>query len=160
LIKSYVYTQRNEFFHSKDFTMLKNVLVIDNDELSVFITKHKIIKSGFAGNVITFRNGQQALHYFMKLVTYKEKVVPEFIFLDISLPIMDGWTFLRRFAQIMLPLFPDIQICILSYQKPSLDLREIVHPCVISFITKPLCLQVLNNLKKHECLERHFKQYT
>ncbi|GAB3163622.1 response regulator [Telluribacter humicola] len=133
-------------------------MVVDHDEISLFITKHKITKTGFAKNIISMTKSTKALDYFDFLASNQEKVVPDLIFHDLSMPVIDGWEFVKLFTKYFLPLFPSTKICITSFLNPSEEVKAIVHPCVINFINKPLSLHVLEDLKKHEALRHYFKE--
>ncbi|WP_247233401.1 response regulator [Telluribacter sp. SYSU D00476] len=138
--------------------MINHVMVVDHDEISMFITKHKIIKTGFAKNIISMSKSTKALDYFEYVSSNPEGIIPELIFLDLSMPVMNGWEFVKLFTKHFLPLFPSTKICITSFLNPSEEVKAIVHPCVINFINKPLSLHVLEGLKDHELLRRYFME--
>ncbi|WP_247235078.1 two-component system response regulator [Telluribacter sp. SYSU D00476] len=138
--------------------MIKNVLIIDDDETSIFVTKRRILKSDFAANVLTPGYGVSAIPYFEELIASGDQEVPELVFLDLNMPFLNGWKFLDVFVQHFLPLLPTIHICVLSSLNPSEEVKATIPPCVIAFINKPLAAQDLENLKKHECLSPYFSE--
>ncbi|GAB3181757.1 response regulator [Telluribacter humicola] len=136
--------------------MLNNVLVIDDDETSIFVTKHRIIKSGFAKNVLSFTYSHQAISYLEQLPSLTD-AAPDMIFLDLNMPFMNGWKFLDLFTQHFLPRFPTTTVCILSSLIPSEEVKSTIPPYVIAFINKPLSTPDLEALINHENLESYFR---
>lgn len=68
---------------------VSRILLIDDSESDNFIHTRRLTKMGVAGEVVTKTNGQEALDYIGG-----KGGLPELIFLDINMPVMDGWTFL------------------------------------------------------------------
>lgn len=64
---------------------------------------------------------------------------PEFIFLDLNMPVMDGWAFLDAYQALRHPkkLFTSINILSSSVIKAEIQ-RAQNHPLVQGYITKPL----------------------
>ena len=67
----------------------KSVLLVDDNELDLFIGKAIIELSGITENIVTAKNGMDALN---KMGEYylNNKLLPELIFADIVMPIMGG----------------------------------------------------------------------
>ena len=82
---------------------MKSILLVEDDPFIIDIYTTKLKKSGFA--VETASNGRMALE------KVKEKK-PDLVILDIVLPEVDGWEFLRRVKA--RPEFKDLKIIILS----------------------------------------------
>lgn len=136
--------------------MIKNLLVIDDDEINLFIVNQFIAKHQFAEHVINLRNGKEAIDYFEALVETRG-TPPELIFLDLYMPIMTGWEFLDDYSCRFEPLFPATRICVLSNSLMMEDqLKAMSYTCCISFITKPLSAVRLISLKKYEALRQYF----
>lgn len=73
--------------------MSKVICIIDDDPIYQFLVS-KIIGNSKAGHdVLFFRNGKEALDYFSMDL---EKNLPEIILLDLEMPVMDGWDFLKE----------------------------------------------------------------
>lgn len=66
--------------------MAKTILVVDDEQRLVFVVKAYLEQEGF--RVVTASNGREAIH-----VARQEK--PDLIILDIMMPEMDGYEFLR-----------------------------------------------------------------
>ena len=72
-------------------------------------------------NIISYANGKLAIEGIQEMFEATGKV-PELIFLDINMPIMDGWEFLEAF--IALPLNQKVQINIVTSSIDALDLQN------------------------------------
>lgn len=73
--------------------MSKAICIIDDDPIYQFLI-NKIIGNSNAGHeVMFFANGKEAIDYF-KLDL--DNNLPEIILLDLEMPVMDGWDFLKE----------------------------------------------------------------
>lgn len=78
---------------------VKHILLIDDDEINNFLSREII--SMYLPNAIidAFTNPQEALHYIENRLNQKE-ALPDIILLDINMPMMDGWEFLKKIDQL------------------------------------------------------------
>ena len=115
---------------------VNTAFIIDDDPIFVFGSKVLLKNNGFASNILVCQNGQEALEVIMSLLE-SEEGLPEVIFLDLNMPIMDWWEFLDEFGK--LANGHDTRIYILS---SSIDTRDIerakTYDMVSDFIAKPL----------------------
>ena len=67
-------------------------MVVNDDEISLFVSSKMISKTAFAADVITAGNGLKALQVFDQLLLNSRTPsdVPELVFLDLHMPVMDG----------------------------------------------------------------------
>ena len=97
---------------------IKSIYIIDDDPITVFGIR-KLLSSIEASKAIdTFSNGKLAIDNLRQIIENEEKL-PEVIFLDINMPVMDGWQFLEEF--ITLPLQNKIRVNIIT---SSIDLAD------------------------------------
>jgi len=78
---------------------LNCILLIDDDEAVNFIHSKLIKKSGCAKVVAIARNGLEALEFLTTKVDGKYPQ-PDLIFLDINMPVMNGWEFLDEYQEL------------------------------------------------------------
>ncbi len=115
-----------------------NILLVEDDPITVMVCDRIIKMSGFSNEVLTKANGQEALDHLKELISSHSKL-PDIIFLDINMPVMNGWDFLEEFEQVKqgLPHFP--RIFILSSTVDPEDYKKAGEfSTVEGFISKPL----------------------
>ncbi len=137
-------------------------MLVDDDDVTLMICKMRLKKSNFCEDVITAENGEEAISYFERQLGLPEnqRELPEIIFLDINMPVMNGWEFLAEFEKNYIPLFKDIKISILSSSvDPNDELMASEHPMIIGFITKPLTNEILQELKESAAFKEFYPQY-
>jgi response regulator RpfG family c-di-GMP phosphodiesterase len=82
-----------------------------------------------------------ALEYFeeqSKLPVEKQKI-PELVFLDINMPIFNGWDFLNKYDQDFKKFHDRTKIIVLtSAVDPETEIKAEEHPLIFKYITKPL----------------------
>ncbi|EAY28446.1 response regulator [Microscilla marina] len=124
------------------------VLLVDDNDTDNFISKRIIEITKFAQRVEVRNSGKSALQY---LEQYQDDPsnLPDIIFLDINMPIVDGFVFLFEFE-----LFPEevkkkCNIVILSSSNNKRDIARIVdNDHVIKFVTKPLTESSLQEVRE------------
>ena len=124
------------------------VMLVDDNDTDNFISKRIIEITKFAHRIEVKNSGKSALEYLEKEKDNPENL-PNIIFLDINMPIVDGFVFLFEFD-----MFPDevkekCRVVILSSSDNKKDIEKIVdNEHVVKFVTKPLSAQALNEIKR------------
>lgn len=75
---------------------LQNVLLVDDDESTNRYHEIIINQLGFEGAVQKAKNGKVALDLLHEV---KDEAFPEVIFLDLNMPVMDGFRFVELFQK-------------------------------------------------------------
>jgi len=100
---------------------ISDITIIDDDAITVFGLR-KLISSSVECNAIeSYANGKIAINAMTDFFNNKQHI-PEIIFLDINMPIMDGWEFLEAF--IKLPIKEKIRINIVTSSIDPLDYKQ------------------------------------
>lgn len=124
------------------------IMLVDDNETDNFIHKRVIELSGFANDIIIKNSGKSALEFLQTNAGTIEKL-PDIIFLDINMPIVDGFVFLFEFENFTDSIKEKSKIVILSSSDSKRDIDRIVdNEYVVHFITKPLSEEALEDLKK------------
>jgi len=118
--------------------MIDLVLLIDDNDTDNFISRRVIELTKFAPRVVVKSSGQQALDY-MQEHAQSPSELPDLIFLDINMPIMDGFMFLYEFETLPADIQHKTRVIILSSSEDRRDVDKIItNKAVIKYITKPL----------------------
>ena len=117
------------------------VLLIDDNSIDNFVNKKLIEMTGFASDVEVYESGEEALK---ALKERKKDQLPDVIFLDIMMPVMDGFAFLEEFNKLGQDHREKCKIIMLSTSESFQDLNKAnKNPLVQKFLNKPLTEAVL-----------------
>ncbi|HZY80288.1 MAG TPA: response regulator [Cyclobacteriaceae bacterium] len=123
------------------------VMLVDDNETDNFISKRIIEITKFAKRVEVKNSGKSALDYLKENQSSAEDL-PNIIFLDINMPIVDGFVFLYEFEKFNDIVRSKCKVIILSSSDNKRDIDKIVNNNhVIKFITKPLTEVALDEIK-------------
>lgn len=124
------------------------VLLVDDNDTDNFISRRIIEITGFAGRVEVCNSGKSALDYLRNNQNNLENI-PNLIFLDINMPVVDGFVFLYEFDKFPEAVKNKVRIAILSSSDNKRDIDKIVNnDHVINFITKPLMEDSLEEVSR------------
>ncbi|WP_299801122.1 response regulator [uncultured Maribacter sp.] len=99
-------------------TKISDITIIDDDTITVFGLRKLITSSVECNTIESYSNGKIALDAITEFFN-NDQQIPQIIFLDINMPIMDGWEFLKAFLE--LPITQTIRINIVT---SSIDPRD------------------------------------
>ena len=123
------------------------VMLVDDNDTDNFISKRIIEITKFARHVEVKGSGKSALDYLKENQNIVENL-PNIIFLDINMPIVDGFVFLYEFEKFNELVRNKCKVIILSSSDNKRDIDKIVNNNhVIKFITKPLTEVALDEIK-------------
>ncbi|MET0760192.1 MAG: response regulator [Flavobacterium sp.] len=128
--------------------MYKKVMVIDDSHFDRLIAEKVIQLSKFADDVITIDSALEGIDYLNSNANNPEEI-PEIIFLDIRMPIVDGFGFLKKFENSPQLIHEKCKIFMLSSSLDPKDIKR-ANKCkyVHGFISKPLSKEKLVQLMK------------
>lgn len=125
---------------------LLQILIIDDDEINNFIASRLIDKIPVKTTVTTRLNGLEGLNYIKSNLETQENL-PDIIFLDINMPIMNGWEFLEEFDNIKHLIDKNVCINMLSSSVYNDDITKAeTYNSVNRFISKPLTVEKIREL--------------
>ncbi|MGR6087233.1 MAG: response regulator [Arcticibacter sp.] len=121
-----------------------HVLLVDDNEIDNFINERIIVSSGFCANVVVKFSADAALEY-LREVSSDPAQVPDVIFLDLNMPVKDGFGFLADFASLNNNVKSKSKVIVLSSSISPDDInRASVNPHVYKYLNKPLSEKYLD----------------
>ncbi|GAA4231731.1 response regulator [Postechiella marina] len=115
-----------------------NICIVDDDEIYQFTISKMLKTFNFGDKIISFEDGEEALHYMMDNLN-NEKELPDVIFLDINMPIMDGFQFMEEYVKIKPKLSKIVTIYMVSSSVDPVDIERARKIAEISdYIIKPI----------------------
>lgn len=120
--------------------------IIDDDPIFVYGTKRIMKEVGFSEEIEVFENGLDAIEELTQK-SIVEKKLPRLIFLDLNMPIMNGWEFLDDFVKIPEFVRRDVVIYIVSSSIDPRDIERVkTYDIVTDYILKPVTPKDLKNM--------------
>jgi CheY-like chemotaxis protein len=150
--------QANTLPQNHDFPILtagmetskRTVFLIDDDNIYQYTAKILLESTGMARNIHSFYNGKEALSYFQTPENQKEENLPDVIFLDINMPVMNGWEFLEEYDTLRKVLPKHIALYVVSSSVDSSDMEKSrSYLAVTDYLIKPV-----NRNQYREVMER------
>ena len=119
---------------------IKLSCIIDDDDVYINLVKKIINIKNLSENLLVFNNGKEAIDYFKAIISgINENVFPEIILLDLNMPVMDGWNFLREFTQIKSPIKNKTTLYIVSSSINPEDIEKSKQFSDVSdYLVKPI----------------------
>lgn len=123
---------------------LKRIALIDDDPI-INLIHTKIISRSTDFPVMVYTNAQKAVEQFCSWLGSEPELLPDVIFLDINMPVMDGWEFLDAFQKMPAVIFEKCKVFMLTSSIDSDDIEKSKqYRMVYDFISKPLTPEKLN----------------
>src|ERR1700694_2059158 len=91
-----------------------NILVIDDEYISAFICEKFIKKLRKESKITTCLNGKNAIDKLIEIKNRDINLFPDYIFLDLSMTIMNGWEFLKIYMDLNIDPYGKCKIYIFT----------------------------------------------
>jgi len=122
-----------------------NLLVIDDDDINIFIIKKIVEKTGHNVSMVAKANGLMAIDYLK--TTLGQDNFPHLILIDINMPVLNGWEFLDAYAELNINKRVDMYMLSSSVYENDIEKAK-TYLKVRGFISKPLSIERLIELFK------------
>ena len=126
------------------------VMLIDDNEIDNWINQKLIEAANFAEHIYTHTGARSAIEFLKnleKLDKETKNVMPEVIFLDIDMPLMDGFQFLEEFGKLSEETKKMCKVVMVTF---SINLQDVYksqkYSYVKKYLNKPLSQDNLANL--------------
>lgn len=121
-----------------------NLLVIDDDDINIFIISKIVEKTGYDVEICAKHNGQLAIDYIKDLLSENQNL-PDLVLIDINMPILNGWEFIEAFEALDLKANNDMYMLSSSVYENDIEKAK-SYKSVKGFISKPLSIDRLKEL--------------
>lgn len=122
---------------------IKKVLLVDDSEATNHMNKYVIEAAGICEKIDIAKNGQLALEY----IESNLKSLPDLIFLDVKMPIMNGFEFLDEIQKYEDYLKGTVVIVMLSSSLSPIDVEKSKeYPYVKEYLNKPLSIEKVKEI--------------
>jgi CheY-like chemotaxis protein len=126
--------------------MVNKTVLIDDSDIDLFIQKRFLEVYNFSEQLISYKSADEALQW---LSDSKDEPAPDIIFLDLNMPGIDGFTFLKTFQTLPEKIQKKSRIVVLTSSNNKQDREQVFkNKNVIQFITKPLKQTDLEELQR------------
>lgn len=123
---------------------IKLACIIDDDPIHLFLTNKLIEMTNLVEKTIAYKDGKEAFLALEKSINNNESL-PDIIFLDLNMPIWDGWQFLEKMQK--LPKLPDFTTFILTSSENEEDLKKAEKFGLnTNYLIKPINRDILKNI--------------
>jgi CheY-like chemotaxis protein len=113
-----------------------DILLIDDDVIGIFLTERLLQKESFFGKIGSFTSAESALDFLNQAPVAD---YPRVIFLDLNMPLVDGWDFLEALRPLEAQLLGRCRIYILTSSLAHSDTSRVKdYPLVWGLIHKPI----------------------
>ena len=121
-----------------------NLLIIDDDSISSFINTRVAQTSGLFENITSVHNGKDALDFFGNVCS-GEAPAPDMILVDLNMPLINGFDFIKALQNLDYPKKDKVGIVILTSSEEAEDIEQARALGIDHYLVKPLNV---NDLQK------------
>lgn len=125
--------------------MIRNVMIVDDNKIDLFVTKKIIEKYNPDIKTRNFTSGESALSFLQLCQTDRGSeilVIPDLILVDINMPQMDGFQFVEKLKDKLPVLSKYTKIFMLTSSLYSEDINRAKNdPMCFGYLCKPLTVE-------------------
>jgi CheY-like chemotaxis protein len=134
---------------AESIMLQKDILLVDDDSIANFLIERIVQSTGFAKSISTALNGKEALHVFTKHLD-DSSPVPEVVLLDLNMPIMNGFEFLKAFQQLEFKEKSNILIILVTSSNNPTDIETAKELGIKYYLTKPISADTIKGIMLSE----------
>ncbi|HEY6160838.1 MAG TPA: response regulator [Bacteroidia bacterium] len=135
------------------------VMLVDDSEVDNFINLKMIEGCNFAEKIYTHTSGRSGIEFLRSLSMNPQilsQLLPEIIFLDINMPVMDGFAFVKEFDKLPIEVVKHCKIIVLT---SSINPEDIANSkrsdSIVRYVNKPLSRETLMGIENPARAEKN-----
>jgi CheY-like chemotaxis protein len=129
----------------------KNILIVDDDQVSRFLHRRIFESWEFVNLVHAVSSGKDALEFFNP--AFRDiTAVPDIILLDLNMPIMNGFEFIKAFQAMDFPGKEKVLIIIATSSDNPDDMKRAYDLGIQHYVTKPVTKEKLMSAIFHDAI--------
>lgn len=125
---------------------INNYIIIDDDPTNNLICETVIKRIDSSAKVQLFEDPEKAIVKILEMYSTSRGYLPTILFLDINMPVMNGWEFLDVFKTFTDVLKEQFEIYILSSSTEDFSNKKKEYPFVSDFLQKPFSPVILEKV--------------
>ncbi|PSR53512.1 response regulator [Adhaeribacter arboris] len=122
---------------------LHKILIVDDDSVTRYLISRVIKQAGISQQILQAGNGEEALQVLYQACSVQ--ACPNLIFLDINMPLMDGFEFLSALQKSTLA-DSSFKIVILTTSQNPKDVEKAKQYPITAYLEKPFTADQLNRI--------------
>jgi len=125
--------------------LVEKTILIDDSEIDLFIHRRFLELCNFTKELIAYKSAETAIDWLKNL---NGDTPPNVIFLDLNMPVVDGFSFLKLFANLPEKIRNHSRIVVLTSSNSATDREQVfLYKNVIQMITKPIKQSDIESLR-------------
>ena len=128
--------------------MKKNILLVDDDRIFNLLNGKIIDRLGLAKSIQTATNGKEAIEMIKQ--KHDSDELPDIIFLDLNMPVMDGFQFIEKFNTMKMPGVKKPMIIVLTSSADQRDISRVKSLGVKHYLNKPMTAESIRSVLEEE----------
>lgn len=114
------------------------ICIVDDDEIYQFTVTRTIERHNLARKILIFSDGEEALDFMIDNVGNNHNL-PDIIFLDINMPVMDGFQFMEEYVKLKPHVGKKVTIYMVTSSVDPVDVDRAKKISEISdYLIKPI----------------------
>jgi CheY-like chemotaxis protein len=126
-------------YQDEQLNNLADIFLVDDSEIDTYIFRLTLNQVNKKVQLRTFKNGETAINKLLEISVNCPDKLPDHVFLDLQMPVMDGHLFLKHFHRLNLDPYNKIKIHILTSSIFYSELDKYrAHPLISNYLIKPI----------------------